>query len=328
MSSPKNQHDVPSTYLKHWAVSVDQKKIVEVLRIHHIKKIEQKSIDANFFKNRDFYTVKTENPFVIEEVFRDIIEPSYQKIISVINQEKKITKQIKHDLIYWLWYSKFRNLHQRRIIEQHFDFISAMKIMYGNNNIEIPDLNTNQDVSKKVHLQAMFDEKLIKEFKVGMMSKHWIILKSKNDNQFITNDNPGFSVNMDMGIVNHESANVQFATIPAATNYYPLSPKFCLMISPYWAGTPTNLNMWNLKIRYVETNERHVNFINQTTYMLMRKFCISNKREFLENYINIDLPAQKDYSKLPMIPIGGVIVREGEEYLTKKNRKGPTHNKG
>ena len=93
------------------------------------------------------------------------------------------------------------------------------------------------------------------------------------------------------------------------------------MISPFWKGTPLHLNFSNLKIRYIETNENHINFINATTYSLMRKYCVSNDSKFLEKYLDIDFLPQKDFSQLPIMPAGGVIVREGEEYLTKKNRK-------
>ena len=328
VNQPKNQHDVPCTYLKKFAIhssDLKKKKIVSILRIHHKKQIEEKSVDSNFFKNLNFYTIENENPFAIEEIFRDHIEPMYNDILEEISAEKNLSVKVRGKLVAWLWFSKFRNIHQRRILEQLIDFYQSNMMKYNKSNpkFEMPEEmldKTQKILSKEMHIKSMFNQKLIDDFDKGISSKHWIVLKSSNDNKFITNDNPGFSVNIDMGKPNYNSINVQFATNANATNYYPLSPEYCLMISPFWEGTPLHLNFSNLKIRYIETNENHIDFINTTTYSLMRKYCVSNDSKFLKKYLKIDLLPQKSFSKLPIFPIGGIIVREGEEYLTKKNR--------
>ncbi len=92
------------------------------------------------------------------------------------------------------------------------------------------------------------------------------------------------------------------------------------MISPFWQGTPLDLCYWNIKIRYVKTNDRHIDFINATTYFNMRKYCVGSSISSLNKYLEIDLPTQIDYSNLPIMPIGGVLVREGEIDKTKVNR--------
>jgi len=324
---PENQHDVPSTYLRRFAIDSSdsgKKKMVNCLRIHHKKKIEEKSVEANFFKNRNFYTIEGDNPFLIEDIFANIIEPSYNDIFGEISKEKNLSEDVRGKMILWLWFSKFRNIHQRRIIEQHIDFHNSINSKYA---LDFPkDItkegidNIQKEYSKNLHIKGLFDEKIMQKFIEGMAVKDWIILKSSANNKFITNDNPGFSVNIEKGKPDYNSINVQFATNRAATNYYPISPDYCLMINPLLEAS-LDLSLLNLKIRYVEANESHIDFINMTTYLQLRKYCIANEKKYLEKYLSIDFLPQKDFSKFPVFPLGGVTIREGEEFLTKKNRE-------
>ncbi len=328
-NNPVKQHEVPKTYLKQFSCEPKNKRLksfVECLRIHPTKKIERKSINSDFFKTNNFYTTSNENPYQFEEFFSREIEPTYNEIISEINKEISINQKIRENLILWIWISKYRNSHWRTIVNQHFDFLQSTKAMFNQEAREKykqikPELDKyNSAKAKEISLNTLLDQKHLEEFMSGMATKHWIVLKSNDENLFITNDNPGFSVNIDMGKVDYNSVNVGFATNHAATNYYPLSPKYCLMISPFWQGTPLDLCYWNIKIRYVKTNDRHIDFINATTYFNMRKYCVGSSTSSLNKYLEIDLPTQIDYSNLPIMPIGGVLVREGEIDKTKLNR--------
>lgn len=325
-NKPKNQHDVPSTYLKRFAnYPSDSKKskIVTCLRIHHRKKIEEKSIDSNFFKNLNFYTIENKDPYLIENLFKVQVEPLYNKIFEEISEEKNLSEKVKCHLIIWLWFSKYRNIHQRRIIEQKLDFFTSMVSKDDPSFLGMTKKEIDQEVkiiSKESHIKELFNEEIIQKFIDIFALKNWIILKSSENNKFITNDNPGFSINFKVDMPDKDSLNVSFSTIPEAVNYYPLSPDYCLMIRSFWKGIPKQFSLWNQMIKYVQLNEEHINFINLSTYSLMRKYCLANNKKYLEKYLNIDLPHQKDYSGLPIFPVGGVVIKEGEEYLTKKNR--------
>jgi len=318
---PKKQHEVPKTYLKRFVIDQNNRKdrsFVECFRIFPKKLIERKSIDSNFFKTENFYTVESNNPYVIEESFSNLFEPFYNEIMVQIENEIPLTKEIKQKLLLWIWFSKYRNSHQRSSLKQITNFLLTAHTKNTTKSIdEFNDLvkgikEYSDSASKIMQLQSLFTEEHINLFADGMEEKHWMILKSNENNMFITNDNPGFSVNMNLGLVDKNTINVQFATNNKAANYYPLSPKYCLLISPFIPGTLETTNFWNLKIKYVKTNDVHIDFINNTTFTLIRKYCLSNNIRFLNKYLSIDLSQQNRFSGLPMIPIGEYIIREGE----------------
>jgi len=327
---PKRHHEVSKTYLKQFSINPKERQtrsFINCLRIHPNKKIESKSIDSDFFKSDNFYTLNTSNPFELEEKLARDIEPKFNDIMSHINQEIILSRNAKLDLLIWIWVSKYRNSHYRKTIEQHINFINAIKVQYSNefrtefNELKEEFRKWTRAFAKHEQLSSLFNLDHFLFFQSGMVNKHWIVLKSNVNNRFITNDNPGFSVDFNGGKPDYETVNVQFATKHETTNYYPLSPGYCLMISPFSMDTPPTLNYWNLKLRYVETNDRHIDFINGAAYFLIRKFCVANNNKFLQKYLDINLPAQKVYSSLPISPVGGVLIREGEEDLTEVNRE-------
>jgi hypothetical protein len=323
--APIKQHELSKTYLKRFVSdpnSRNKKSYVECLRIFPKKFIEKKSIKSDFFTTEDFYSAQGDNPFIIEEFFANSIEPFFNDIMREVFSEKSLSQHAKEKLVLWLWFSKFRNSHFRTSLDQVTNFMLTSRAKYTSRSIkEFIELKEGIDdyskqVSKKQQIESLLNNEHIENFMGALQTRHWLILKSNDNNSFITNDNPGFSVNVDwgMGKVDVGSINLQFSLHYLATNYYPLSPKYCLMISPFRKGTSLSTDYWNLKIRYIATNN---NLINENTYLLMRKFCISNKKEFLEKYLNIELPNYQNLPNLPYFPIGGVIVRHGEEDLTK-----------
>lgn len=122
------------------------------------------------------------------------------------------------------------------------------------------------------------------EFDKGMGTKHWIILKSKPGNQFLTNDIPGFSVNMEMGIADINSLNSFYATNSKASNYFVLSPKYCLLINPFWQGTPMETSIHNQEIEFKVTNDKHIDFINHCTKVTRITFLISNDKGLIDKH--------------------------------------------
>src|SRR5690606_20813487 len=96
MTRPVDQHIVPKTYLKHFAINPSDRKLrslVWVKRFEHNKTIVSKvSIDSQKFKLRDFYSLECEDSkYVIEEYFRSEIEPVYNDIIREVELEQNLS---------------------------------------------------------------------------------------------------------------------------------------------------------------------------------------------------------------------------------------------
>ena len=310
-NNPIGQHIVSKTYLKKFSIdpkSRRDKSIVECLRNHPIRTIERKSVNSNFFKEDDFYTTKSHKPYEIENLFGSKIEPTYNNIISEIENEEPIKIETLYELLYWIYLSKYRNTHYRDTIEQLIRF----KLKWTQ-----PDLlkNNEDDIvqfSKKKHLDIITEVSHFEKFCQGMLKKDFLFLAPYEEMQFITNDNPGFSINVIDSSPDFSSINVQFATNEKASNYYPLSPKLCLAIVQPEPDRNDQEDYLDILIARRDIDDRYMDFLNGAAFGLMRKYCVGNERKFLEPYLNMVQPPQLDTSALPIFRVGGRLVKESE----------------
>jgi hypothetical protein len=299
MSEPSNQHIVPKTYLKRFAIDPLNRKLKSMVWTYWKDKRETKlkteSIDSDKFKKPDFYTIDNEtDPFVFENYFKTEIEPLYNEIIGEIALEKSISLQCRTNLILWLYNNKYRNKANRDNLERNLlnmiRFTQAYQFGMDKFNEIADEIGTKvKGDTKNIHLESLVGPDLIVEFEKGMGTKHWIILKSRSENKFISNDNPGFSINIDLNQPDFRTLTHYYATNNAATNYYPLSPDYCLMISPYWEGTPLETSLRNQTIEFKITNNRHIDFINACTALTRTKYLVSQSKELLEKIKGIEL---------------------------------------
>lgn len=109
-----------------------------------------------------------------------------------------------------------------------------------------------------------------------------MLLKTTDDKPFISSDNPGFSVNINETGVDFHSLTPSFAINADATNFFILSPKYCLEISPFYQGTPVEVNINNQEIKFKECDNTLYDFINFCTMHTFKKYLISNNEQILQ----------------------------------------------
>ena len=287
MTRPVDQHIVPKTYLKHFAINPKDRKLkshVWIKRFDHNKTIVSKeSIDSQKFKLSDFYTLECEDrPYGMEDYFSSEIEPVYNDIIYEVELEQNLSQDCRSKLILWLYNIKYRNTYNRINIQRNLQNMVQYTNLYKNEfDRLITAAPTADEISRdarRTHLESLLRQDLLSEFEKGMGTKHWIILKSRREDKFITNDNPGFSINIDLGVPDFKTLTSYFATNHEATNYFVLSPKYCLMISPFWKDTPLELSLKTQTIDHKTTNVRHIQFINNCTSITRNRLLIASNR--------------------------------------------------
>lgn len=299
MSRPSNQHDVPKTYLKRFAIDPLDRKLQSIVwtywKDERETKIKRESVDSDKFKKPDFYTIDNEShPFVFEDYFKTEIEPLYNKILDEITSEKNISLECRTNLILWLYNNKYRNKANRENLERNLLNMTKFSHAYQFgmdkfNEIAHEAGSKTKSDTKNIHLESLVRSDLIVEFEKGMGTKHWIILKSNSRNRFISSDNPGFSINIDLNQPDFRTLTYYYATNNAATNYYALSPNYCLMISPYGEGTPLETSLRNQIIEYKTANNYHIDFINACTALTRTRYLVSQSKELLEKIKAIEL---------------------------------------
>lgn len=294
---PTGQHDLPKTYLRRFVIDPQDRNLKSMVYCYSKTKYEAKikaiSIDSKRFKKNDFYTIKElADPYAFENFFRVEVEPLYNKIMAEISQETNLTHDCRGKILLWLFFNKYRNEANRNNLELLTNFLIEMpyKMQHGNQKFEsiIEEVRKYSKIKAKyVQLFSLLEKKLFLNFEKGMGTKHWIILKSNKENSFLTNDNPGFSVNVDMAIPDLETLNSFYATNGKASNYFILSTQYCLLISPFWEGTPLDMSLNNQIIKCVRIKDPHIDFINYCTITTRTQYLISNDNKRIERYLMV-----------------------------------------
>lgn len=298
MSEPISQHHLPKTYLRRFAINPSDKKNKSFVYAGYFMpnrkvKIEIVSINSTKFKIDNFYTIDHESePFVFEDLFSKHVEPLYNKIMTEVESERNLSLEIRAYFIVWLYYNKYRNKSERDNLERLMNNIigATTEMRYGKEKYESLKNQIQLDSSqnaKELQLGMLWNDNLFTEFEKGIGTKHWLIFRSRKNNSFITSDNPGFSINVDMGSPDYNTLANTYATNYKASNYFPLSPKYCLLISPFWQGTPMDLDLRTQEIEFITPNANHQHFINLCTMQCRDQYLLSNEKPILEKYINI-----------------------------------------
>jgi hypothetical protein len=288
----KQQHTVPRTYLKHWRIS-EQESFVYVIDFSQKGKPMVKKLGLNdkVFKRDRYYNDNVfSDPYIIEKVFSESFEPSYEIIMKEIKDESILSQQVRELIIRWLYVSimrspVIRNNHQRLLT-------FMMKAREGWGGKVITDAkareieNTAEEIAKKLHLGAFADEKhaegLVNLFVETLVAKHWRILKSTPIYEFWTNDNPGFSPNMTKRFAGEPDYHHWFELNSDGVMFFPLSPKYCLEITPFTAGTPVEFSAVTMDIKFKEVDLQYVDFINEGVFRTRDRLVISNNKSILE----------------------------------------------
>ena len=293
-NNPTEQHDLPRTYLRRFAIDPNDRKFQSLVYCfwtnHYETKTKPVSINSEKFKKHDFYTIENASePYAFENYFTKEIEPLYNKIFTEIEKEINLSFECRQYLVLWLYFNKYRNKANRDNIEQFINFMIEVpcSMHYGKEIFEPLREDAKMFASikaKEFQLESLGREDLFLKFYNVMGSKHWIVLKSNPDNQFLTNDDPGFSINVEYGLADVETLNSLYGINSKASNYFVLSPKYCLLISPFLQGTPLEMSIHNQVIEFKITNDKNIDFINYCTKITRTTYLISNNKKIIDKH--------------------------------------------
>lgn len=273
------QHDLPAAYLRRFA----SKKNHIWCRYNHAHQgltIEEKSVKSDLFKHEDIYTLENSNiPYALENLFNEDLENKYFSVFSKLKAGEEIAPELIGYLSLWMYFSKMRILNYKgEIIDSFKSFMKESFDKNGNPKFETHDdidnyINLNE---KEIHLRTIFSSEQIYEFCDLMAGKSWEVLKITKEIKFLTNDNPGFSINNKTGIM-----RCMFSVEPEDSNFYPISPNICLHILPIKYSKEDDFDILP-KVYYKTANENLVDFINWSTIKFHKRYLIASTKEELE----------------------------------------------
>lgn len=287
-----NQHIVPRTYIKHWRISEDANFVYGIdYNNKYNRNVQKFGLDHRVFKKYKYYNhYSFENPYIIEDCLGQKIEPNYELIMGEINSEQNLSQTIREKIIQWLYFSKMRSTYFRDSTEQ---FVNSLLLKFA----KMSSANLNADEEKEIELysqQMAFQFQLnnftkidyaknhLRLFFEKLNDKHWRILKSNPKLQFWTNDNPGFSLNIDEGFSKVTPYHKVMELNQESIIFYPLSPKYCLQISPFELESPLDICALTMDIKFEQASFEQINYINEGIFCTRNKLIISNNKEILE----------------------------------------------
>jgi len=291
-SKKDGQHIVPRTYLKYWRIADDKNFVYGIDFSNKYKTgVQTFGLNDKVFKERKYYNHHSfENPYIIENVLGEDIEPTYDKIMNEVNSESNLSQSIREKIMQWLYISKMRSPYMRDNTERIANFLYKTTERYKDKNIspekeQAIELHAKK-IAKKNQLNTFANEgqlkKLLTLFIETLNSKHWRILKSIPQFQFWTNDNPGFSPNTVERFAKESLYHPVMEMNASSIIFYPLSPKYCLEITPFTQGTPLNICALTMEIKYEKASPELIEFINKGVLHTCNKVLVSDNKEILE----------------------------------------------
>lgn len=288
MSLPKNQHIVPEVYLRQFH-NGDGAHVYCIDFEDKYKMFPQKRGvgDKRFTKKKFYNDNKLSNPYTVENYFGEKVEQFYPKIIEAVSAEKELSEDIKNKIIEWIYCCSFRSTINRSNYERIAQFSHKMEVGYKKEVLDADFMNTSaKAIAKDMQLSAFIDEELNKElmtlYKDGLLAKTWRIFKAPENNPFWTNDNPGFSPNLDDRLIKERPFHYNPQISERSWVYFVLSPKYCIEFLP-----TTILKTESGQLIHLNANEAQVNQINFGVLRTHGRYLISNSLESLKKVILI-----------------------------------------
>ncbi|MBS1776879.1 MAG: DUF4238 domain-containing protein [Bacteroidetes bacterium] len=289
------QHIIPKTYLRYWKIEPNKNFVYGIDFSNEYKKgVQTFGLNDKVFKEHKYYNINNcSNPYILEDFFGTNIESIWNDIMDEINEEKNLSKEVREKIILWLYVSKMRSPYMRNNIERITNFIAKTDERYINKDISIEKEKQIESISKRIAKQIHLGSFVNKEqhnnlwdlFSKTLNAKQWRILKSTTDFEFWTNDNPGFSPNMDKRFAIENPYHHVIELNANSFIFFPLSPKYCLEISPFFVGTPLEISALNMKIEYEQADLEVVDYINRGIFFTKTKILVSNNKKSLEQSI-------------------------------------------
>lgn len=289
------QHLIPRTYLKHWRIADDENFVYGIDFANKYKKnVQTFGLNDKVFKQRKYYNDNSfQNPYIIEDVLGQDIEPNYELIMCEVNREQNLSQPIREKIMQWLYISKMRSPFMRDNTERLANFIFKTTERFEDKNLssekEKVIENFSKQIAKQVQLNTFADEDQVKNlltlFIETLNTKQWRILKSISQFQFWTNDNPGFSPNTVERFSKDKPYHHVMEMNSDSIILYPLSPNYCLEISPFEMGTPLDICALIMEIKFEQASPQMIEYINKGVFYTRSRLIISNNKETLDHCI-------------------------------------------
>lgn len=273
------QHYIPRTYLKAFSIPNEKSFIYGLdLENPYERKIKKKGLNSRGFTSFRFYSDdRFEDPDSLENSFEKI-ENFYPNILAEIKNEQNLSEDIRQEILLWLFISIKRSPVERDTTYRLFAF--TKKVIS-----DALSIKQNKDLKaliKQEHIDSFYSEEILQEFINQLISSQWKILKSPTQIPFITNDNPGFSINSKTFI-----PSLSFRYERDQINHFILCPEYCLEISWFYPESPINQNALNMEIEFHEISSIHVCLINECVAKSANRWILSHSKEEIEKYIKI-----------------------------------------
>lgn len=162
------QHIVPKTYLKHWKIDPDRNFVYGIDFSNKYRLgVQTFGLNDKVFKEHKYYNDNSfENPYILEDIFGNDIEPIYNDIMKEVYEEQNLTRETREKIMQWLYTSKMRSPHIRNNIERLSNFITKTGKKYTNKELskekETEIENYSKIVAKQVHLNSFVNEEQLK----------------------------------------------------------------------------------------------------------------------------------------------------------------------
>jgi hypothetical protein len=291
-SKKNGQHVVPRTYLKHWKIAEGKNFVYGIDFSNKYKKgVQTFGLNDVVFKELKYYNSNSfENPYIIEDILGKDIEPIYEDIMAEINLETNLSVRVREEIMQWLYFSKMRSPVMRKNTERLANFIYKTTELYKTKKLSLEKEGDIEELAKRIakdtHLNSFtYDDQsksILSLFFETLNAKHWRILKSIPQLEFWTNDNPGFSPNLEERFAKDFPYHYIMEMSAHSIIFYPLSPKYCLEITPFSAATPLETCAMTMEIKYEKASIKLIDFINKGVFHTCNKVLISRNKEILE----------------------------------------------
>ncbi len=294
-SRKDNQHVVPRIYLKYWKIAKDKNFVYGIdFSNKYKKRVQEFGLNHKVFKERKYYCNPSfSNPYIIEDLLGNEIEPRYDEIMDEVTREINLSFGIREKVIQWLYYSKMRSPIIRNNTARMASFLYNTSLSLNEQSLrgaEKKELVRNETrMAKDVQLNTFAHdgqlESLLTLFIETLNAKHWRILKSIPRFEFLTNDNPGFSPNTNTLFAKDVPFHHVMEMNADSMIFYPLSPSYCLEVAPFVKGTALNVCAMEMEIKYEQAEPELIDFINEGVKYTCSKVVISSTRNILQHLL-------------------------------------------
>lgn len=290
-----NQHIIPQVYLKHFA----ENKCVYIIALSnkYNRAIQHKGIGDKVFCNYEkrYYDFPNyNNEPILEKYFSKRENTDYETIISRIDSRHNLSIETKFLIIDWILMMKTRSAFFRDRISKNISWIEEIKyrLINGNDKLtEIDFIKNGKENGKAIQLSSFLEYndyiEIQKEYSINFLNREWEILTTEND-EFITNDNPGFSISISYDIyrlgLSPVSSIFNLDNSIYSIHYFPLTSNKCLCLSPIRKGKSLEINS---DIKFQNASSEEVTIINHNTILTSYKLIISKSQNILINYRDI-----------------------------------------